>query len=197
MRSNRVLRHNLRTLSPASVVYVLVKNARALHAPELLILVGAGLFVLALWFSAYLDPTIRLLHFFQSWMYVAAVWLALRRSRWGYFVGLSCGAFWNYTTVFVNPFFRNGLHWLLVSVETGKLLHVDQIVAVPAWTGNLLLILGSLWAYSRLRVKERVDLARLPLAFALTTAYFAAIVAICQPRYLPLFRGILHPHRPW
>jgi hypothetical protein len=104
---------------------------------------------------------------------------------------------WNYITVFVNPFLRHGLHWLFVSVETGKPMRLDQIIAVPAWAGNLLVVLGSLWAYSRPPNKHRADLARLPRAFALTTAYFAAIIAICQPRYLPLFRGIMQPHRPW
>ena len=175
-----------------------MKSARAvLGLTELLILVGASLFVFSLWMSAYLDPSIQALHFFQSWMYLAAVVLSLRRNRWGYFVGLSCGGLWDYITVFVNPFLRNGLHWLFASLETGKLTRPDQILAVPAWVGNLLVVFGSLWAYSRLPDKERADLARLPLAFALTTAYFAAIIGICQPRYLPLFRGIMHPHRPW
>jgi hypothetical protein len=32
--------------------------------------------------------------------------------------------------------------------------------------------------------------------FVLTTGFFAAAIALCQPRYLPLFRGFLHPHRP-
>ena len=168
-----------------------------LGPPELLILVGASLFVFALWLSAYLAPSIGALHFFQSWMYLTAIGLSVRRSRWGYFVGLSCAGLWNYITVFVNPFLRNGLHWLFVSVESGKLLRLDQIIAVPAWAGNLLVVLGSLWAYSRLPDKGRADLARLLLAFALTTTYFAGIIAICQPRYLPLFRGIIHPHRPW
>jgi hypothetical protein len=168
-----------------------------LGPPELLILVGASLFVFALWLSAYLAPSIGALHFFQSWMYLAAIGLSVRRSRWGYFVGLSCAGLWNYMTVFVNPFLRNGLHWLFVSVETGKLMRLDQIIAVPAWAGNLLVVLGSLWAYSRLPDKGRAGLARLLLAFALTTTYFAGIIAMCQPRYLPLFRGIIHPHRPW
>ena len=34
-------------------------------------------------------------------------------------------------------------------------------------------------------------------AFVLTTGFFAAAMALCQPRYLPLFRAMLHPHRPW
>lgn len=82
-------------------------------------------------------------------------------------------------------------------MSTGQLKHVDQIIAVPAWTANFLVVVGSVWAYARLPEKRRSDLARLALAFVLATGFFAAAIAVCQPRYPPLFRGILHPHRPW
>jgi hypothetical protein len=55
---------------------------------------------------------------------------------------------------------------------------------------------GCLWAFARLPEKSPRDLARLVLAFVMTTAFFAADVAIFQPRYLPLFRRSLHPHSP-
>jgi hypothetical protein len=175
-----------------------VKIARGLLGiPELLILAGSCLFVFVLWLSAYLEPDIRALHFFQSWMYLAAIGLSLRRSRWGYFVGISAAGLWDYINLFVNTFLRSGLHWLFDWIATGQLKRPDQIIAVPAWIANFLVLVGSAWAYSRLPDKSRSDLARLVLTFALTTAFFAAIIAICQPRYLPLFRGIIHPHRPW
>jgi hypothetical protein len=79
-------------------------------------------------------------------MYLAAVWLSLRRSRWGYFIGISAAGFWNYTTVFVNTFFRNGLHWLFAWISTGEFKRLDQILAVPGWIGNLLIVTGSVWA---------------------------------------------------
>ena len=176
----------------------MVKAAtRRLDLPETLILLGSCLFIFVLWLSAYFEADIRWLHFFQAWMYVAAIWLSLRRSRWGYFIGISAAGLWDYLTVFVNTFFRSGPHWLAVSMSAGQLTHVDQIIAVPAWIGNFLVVVGSLWAYARLREKRPTDLARFAVAFVLTTGFFAAAVAICQPRYLPLFRGILHPHRPW
>jgi hypothetical protein len=188
----------LRTFRPGWAYTCFVKPARAaLSPPELLILVGASLFVSTLWLSAYLDPSIRALHFFSPGCTWAAVALSLRRNRWGYFVSLSCAGMWDYITVFVNPFLRKRTSLALAALETGKLMRLDQVVAVPPWIGNLLVVLGSIWAYSRLPHKPRANLARLPLAFALTTAHLAAIIAICQPRYLPLFRGILHPHRPW
>ncbi|HEV3139352.1 MAG TPA: hypothetical protein VGY57_02485 [Vicinamibacterales bacterium] len=164
---------------------------------ELLILVGGVMFMFVLFLSAYYEADIRWLHFFQAWMYIAAIALSLRGNRWGHFIGISAAGFWNYTSVFVNTFFRSGLRWLSAWLTTGQLRHVDQIIAVPAWTGNLMVIIGAVWAYSRLPQKDRGDWARLAIAFVLTTGFFAADITICQPRYLPLFRGLLHPHRPW
>ena len=168
-----------------------------LGAPELLILIGSCTFIFVLWLAAYFEPDIRWLHFFQAWMYISAIWLSARGSRWGYFIGLSAAGLWDYVNVFVTTFFRGGLHWLFAWISTGQLRHVDQIVAVPAWIGNFLVVAGSVWAYTRLSEKRRSDLGRLVIAFVLTTGFFAASIAICQPRYLPLFRGIIHPHRPW
>jgi hypothetical protein len=172
-------------------------TSRRPGAPEYLILAGSAIFIFVLWLSAYFEPDIRWLHFFQAWMYLAAIWLSLRRSRWGYFIGISAAGLWAYAAVFVNTFFRSGLHWLFESIASGKLKHVDQIVAVPAWASNVLVVAGCLWAYARLPQKGPADLARFALACALTTGFFYLDVLLCQPRYLPLFRGLLHPHAAW
>jgi hypothetical protein len=164
--------------------------------PEWLIIIGSGVFIAVLWLSAYYEADIRWLHFFQAWMYLAAVALAMRGNRWGYFIGFSAAVFWDYN-IFVNTFVRSGLHWLAEWIRTGHLRRIDQIIAVPAWLGNLMVVVGSLWGYARLRHKDRLDVARIVAAFLLTTAFFAADMAIFQPRYLSLFRGALHPHRPW
>lgn len=172
-------------------------RSRGFGGPELLIVVGACVFIFVLALSAYFEPDIRWLHFFQAWMYVVTIALSLRRNRWGYFVGISAAGFWNYINLFVTTFFPNGLHWLAASISARQMQHVDQIIAVPAWTGNLLVVVGCIWAYVRLTPKNPHDLARFVLAFILTTAFFAADVAIFQPRYLPLFRRALHPHSPF
>ena len=165
--------------------------------PELLIVTGCGIFTFVLWLSAYWEKDIRWLHFFQSWMYLGTIVLSLRRNRWGYFIGIAAAATWDYTAVFVNTFLRSGLHWLSVSLHSGRLQHADQMIAIPAWGSNFLVVVGCLWAYGRMRGKAASDLVRLLFSFVLTTAFFAAAIALFQPRYLPLFRGMVHPHRPW
>jgi hypothetical protein len=67
---------------------------------------------------------------------------------------------------------------------------------VPAWVSNFLVVAGCAWGYCRLGEKPRVDVVWFVLTFALTTAFFIADVALFQPRYLPLFRAMLHPHLP-
>jgi hypothetical protein len=173
------------------------RSTRSLGLPEYLILSGCLLFIAVLFLSAWFEADIRWLHFFQAWMYIATLMLSWRRSRWGYFIGISAAGLWDYTSLFVNTFFRSGLHWLMAWIGGGHLKHVDQIVAVPAFTGNFLVVVGCIWAYGRLANRQWSDVARFVVAFIVTTGFFAADIAICQPRYLPLFRGLLHPHRPW
>ena len=168
---------------------------RRIGAPECVILIGALMFMAMLWLSAVYDPTIRWLHFFQAWMYIAVIVLALRTSRWGYFIGISIGMFWIYSCTFVSSFFRSGLIHLGRWME-GLDFRADQILAVPAWTGNLLIVIGCLWAYGRMRHKAMSDVTRLVVAFALSTAFLWADMALFQPRYLALFTGLLHPHAP-
>ena len=167
--------------------------SRRFGGPELLISFGACLFIFVLALSAYFESDIRWLHFFQASMYIATMALALRRNRWGYFIGISAASFWDYINLFVTTFFRNGLHWLAASFATRNLQHVDQIVAVPAWVGNFLVVVGCIWGFVRLPNQSPRDFVRFAVVFVFTTAFFAANVAIFQPRYLPLFRHALHP----
>lgn len=172
-------------------------SSRIFGLPELLIIVGGCLFIFILGLSAYFEADIRWLHFFQSWMYVGTIALALRRNRWGYFIGISAAGFWDYANLFVTTFFSSGLHWLHESISAGRIQHVDQIIAVPAWIGNFLVLVGCIWAYGRLPEKKPGDLLRFAFALVLATAFFAGAMALFQPRYLPLFRRSLHPHSPF
>jgi len=166
---------------------------RQFGAPEWLILIGGSIFILVLAVSAFWEADIRWLHFFQAWMYIAAMILSFRGNRWGYFIGLSAAGLWDYANLFVTTFFFNGLEQLSAWVRTGHLERPDLLIAVPAWFSNFLVIWGCVWAYSRLRVKSLTDAGALLVAFALTTGFFAADMALFQPRYLALFPLMLHP----
>jgi len=164
--------------------------------PEWLIVTGAGLFIFVLALSAVWEADIRWLHFFQAWMYLAAMWLAMRRNRWGYFTGIGAAGFWAFANVFVTTFFLNGMQQLAHWMRTGHMRRPDLIIAVPAWFANLFVVLGCLWAYARLPGKSFGDAGRLLAGVGLTAGFFALDMAVFQPRYLPLFRGMLHPHWP-
>jgi hypothetical protein len=161
---------------------------------EWTVTIGAILFIAVLFLSAYWEPDIRWLHFFQAWMYVATAALVWRRNRWGYFIGVGAAAFWNYTTLFVNTFLKNGLNQASILMHTGHLPRPDVFIAVPGWLGNLVVIVGCLWAYATLSDKEWRDVPKFAVAVAGTTGFFALIMALFQPRYLALFHGLLHPH---
>src|SRR5256885_1479956 len=169
---------------------------RRLGAPEWLILIGASLFIAVLALSAYWEADIRWLHFFQAWMYAATIALSLRVNRWGYFMGISAAGLWDYANLVATTFFFNGLQQLSEWLHTGQLARPDLLIAVPAWFSNFLVVAGCLWGYSRLPQKTLADVARFLVAFALTTGFFAADMAIFQPRYLGLFPRMLHPHLP-
>lgn len=172
------------------------EKGSAVSAPRFWIVLGSAFFIVVLTVSAIPEADIRWLHFFQAWMYVATIALSLRRSHWGYFVGIACAGLWAYTNLFVTTFLTNGLHYLKEWARTGHLQRPDQLIAVPAWLSNALIVVACLWAYCRLGKKSAGDVAKFTLTFALTTGFFALDMYLFQPRYLALFARLLHPHWP-
>jgi hypothetical protein len=154
---------------------------------------GCVLFTLILLVSAIWQADIRWLHFFQAWMYLATIILVRSGSKWGLFVGFGAAVVWNYGSLFVNKFLKNGLHEVAQLIHTGHLSRPDQLIAVVAWIGNLLVIIGCIIIYMRRNDKRPADLWRLLLAFCGTTAFFALDMALFQPRYLAMFPRMLHP----
>jgi hypothetical protein len=167
-----------------------------LESPQWLILVGGCCFILVLGISAFWEADIRWLHFFQAWMYIATIALSFRRNRWGLFIGISAAGLWDYANIVATTFFFNGLQQLYQWSRTGHLDRPDLVIAVPAWCSNLVVIMGCVWAYSRLPLKSLGDAGRLLVTFVLTTAFFASDMALFQPRYLGIFPRLLHPHLP-
>jgi hypothetical protein len=170
---------------------------RRFGTPEWLILAGSIVFILMLILSAIWEAEIRWLHFFQAWLYIAAIALGVRRNRWGYFIGISAAGFWDYTNIFATTFFYNGLQQLANWIHTAHLERPDLIIAVPAWLSNFAVVVGCIWGYCRLPEKSWADAMKLVLMFVLTTSFFALDMWVFQPRYLGLFPRLLHPHLPW
>ncbi len=154
---------------------------------------GATLFILILFVSAVWQADIRWLHFFQAWMYLATIVLVRAGNKWGLFIGFGAAALWNYTALFVNSFLKNGLHEIIGLLHAGHVARPDQLIAVLAWLGNLLVILGCAVVYLRRTDKQWTDAVRLLLASAATMGFFALDMALFQPRYLALFPRMLHP----
>jgi threonine/homoserine efflux transporter RhtA len=98
--------------------------------------------------------------------------------------------------LFVTTFFPEGLQQLAGWLHTGHVSRADILIAVPAWFSNLLLLVGGLWAYSRLPERSFADLWKFAAAFAATTGFLALDMAVFQPRYLRIFPMLLHPHLP-
>ena len=169
------------------------ESRRPAGIPESLVVVGAAVFVSVLALSAWWEADIRWLHFFQAVMYVAIAVLVLRGSRWGHFFGLSVAGFWDLANVFGTSFFYEGLREAARWARTGHAVRQDLLIAVPAWISNLLVVIGCAWAYARLPRKSMADAGRFVLAFVLATAFFAADMAVFQPRYLAIFPRLLRP----
>ena len=169
---------------------------RRLGLSEWLIIGSSAVFVVVLAVSAWWESDIRWLHFFQAWMYVATAVLAIRRSKWGYFIGIAAGGLWAYTNLFVTHFLMSGLGELRQWIATGRLSRADQLIAVPAWTANVVLVVGCLSAYARRGDRAWRDWLAFLVTFCVTTGFFAGAMALFQPRYLALFPRMLHPHLP-
>jgi len=172
------------------------KTNLQMETPQWLIVLGGCCFILVLGISAFWEADIRWLHFFQAWMYIAAIALGCRRNRWGYLIGISAAGFWDYANIFVTTFFFNGLEQIQLWIHTRHLARPDILIAVPAWFSNLTVIIGCVGGYFRLPRKPVSDVGRLLLAFALTTGFLALDMALFQPRYLGIFPRLLHPHLP-
>lgn len=151
----------------------------------------AAAFIVILGIAACWDSTIRVLHFFESFPYVTAGMLCLRRHKFGYMLGVAAGAFWLWTAGTLTTFIRNGFERILLLLRSGHVDRLDVLIAAPAalFTGGL--VIFSLWGYARLRNKSWSDLGLFVVAMVVVAAFFVAIFAAFSPQYLNMFRQIL------
>ena len=143
----------------------------------------SALFIVVLALSAWMDPTIRVLHAFEALPYIAAAILCLRRRRFGYALGFAAGAFWLWTATTRTTFVRNGFQRLAAADWSRP----DLLIAVPAAIAAAGLALFSILGYMRQPAKRGRDALLFLAALALMPVFFIAIFAAFQPRYLALF----------
>jgi len=153
------------------------------------ILVGAGLFIFALAFSAIFDPKIRVLHTFQALLYIAVIVLTRRGSAWGFGAGCIIAAFWNYINLFITTFIRAGLRELSSLFQTGQLHRPDLLIAVIAAGGHFLLMIACLAGFLRTQPGIR-RWSEFIAGGVVAVAYLAAIIVTTGPQYIDLLKRV-------
>jgi|SRR5256885_8211199 len=162
----------------------------AIETANIAIAICSGSFIAVLALAAYWDPSIRVLHLFESLPYLLAIVLCLRNYRAGYALALAAGAFWLWTAGILTSFVRSGFARLMVFLATGQVDRPDILIAVPAALATGGLCLCALWGYARLPRKSWSDIGVAALALSLMTGWFLAIFALFAPRYLGMFRQL-------
>lgn len=144
------------------------------------------LFIFALAVSAYFEPAIRLLHTFQAFIYLAVIAGALRHQKWAYGAGISIAAFWNYINLFVNTFIRDvRLNHIGRACRQSGHDHSDS--GCPRTLRYDRFLPLGLFASGN---KRLTDIGILLGSGAVAIGYFAAIIVIFGPQYLPLLRKV-------
>lgn len=156
-------------------------QATSLGRQHRLILLGVGLFLTALAISALLEPQLRVLHAFQSLIYVAVVVLARRNSPWGFGIGATMAAAWNCLNLFVTHLMQTGMALLLSVIRTGHTGQPVTIMVAIGGIGHFLLLIACVLDFLELRPGIRqwgqffagglLAIAYLALVIILTTGH--------------------------
>jgi hypothetical protein len=171
-----------------------LRSPRPGHAIDALAAGCAAAFIVILGISAYWDPTIRVLHVFESLPFAVAAWLCLRQLKFGYMLGAASGAFWLWMAGTLTTFVRNGFERVAMLLRTGHVDRPDILIAAPAACVTAGLVLFSLWGYSRARKKSWSDLGLFVAAIGVVVGFFVAILAAFAPQYLGMFSWrVPHP----
>lgn len=130
-------------------------HAASLGRPHWWILLGVGLFLTALAVSAFLVPQIRVLHAFQSLIYVAVVVLAGRNSPWGFGIGALMAVAWNCLNLFVTHLMQAGVAQLLSLIRTGHMAHPVALMVMIGGVGHFILLIACTIDFLALRPSVR------------------------------------------
>jgi hypothetical protein len=155
-----------------------------------LIVAGSAVFIVILALAAVFDPSIRILHFLQAFIYIVVVVLARRKSAWGYGAGCVISAFWNWTNLVHTTFIKSGMNELLRLIHTGQLKRPDQLLAVFAATAHFALIAACVVGYFQLRPRTWREPVKFWSGGVLAVGYLVAIIVLTGPQYIPLLKRI-------
>jgi hypothetical protein len=145
------------------------------------IVVGAGVFIFALFISAVFEPQLRPLHALQALIYIAVIVLAHRNSAWGFGAGCFISVFWNYSVI-------RGTAEQLWAFLTGRLLRPDLAIQLLAVAAHFLLIVACAAGFVRSRPGE-MRWAKFAAGGALAIGYLVLIIITTGPEYMiPLLK---------
>ena len=125
----------------------------------------------------------------QALIYVAVIVLTRKRSALGFGGGFFIAVFWNYINLFVNTFFKAGVQQLSTLVRTGQLQRPDLLIAVIAIAGHVLLIIGCVAGFLRMRPGIR-RWGEFALGGILAVSYFILIIITTGPQYIRLLKKV-------
>jgi len=151
--------------------------------------IGVGLFILALTLSAFFVPQLRILHVFQSLIYVAVIVLTWRNSPWGFGIGVIVPTAWNCLNLFVTHLFQKGAvqFWSLVRtgqfwflLRTGHVSRPETMTVTLGGVAHFLLIIACMAGFIQLRPRMK-QWGQFFAGGFLALAYFALIIVTAAP----------------
>jgi hypothetical protein len=163
---------------------------KAEQAVEWLIFVSSAVFIVILALAAVFDPSIRVLHVLEAFIYIVVIMLARKRSAWGYGAGFAFAAFWNWTNLVHTTFIKAGVIELMRWMQTGYLGRPDLLIAVPAAAAHFVLIGACVAGYYWLRPRTLRETTQFWAGGLLSVGYFVVIILLTGAQYIPLLKRV-------
>lgn len=162
-----------------------------LRAVHVLIYLSAAVFIAILQLTGWMETSIRMLHMWQTLIYVVVIVLCARRKVAGYGAGIGIATFWNTGNLFVTTFISEGWTVLVHLIRTGSDAHAELIVAPIAAAANFVLIGACVAGYVLRPKKSASDIAVLFMSAFGSVFSFFIMVRIWGPQYLHIFWTML------
>jgi hypothetical protein len=146
-----------------------------------------GLWIAILLVSGFLETEVLVLHLFQSLIYVAVAALLLYGSKWAEGVGISIALIWDKVNLHTGFVFDAGFRRWRELFHGDGISNFVQFLAPIAFFAHVALIFVLAVRYLRRRDKRMLDAPGFCVAFVVTFAYFAIILSLYGPQFLPRF----------